>query len=181
MPDPFLDASGVELAAAGSPGSYASLDDNGRKARFGVSYVRSVCAQAGVGFQETSPDEDILAVDCDVKFREANVGVQVKCTSSLTIRGRSASWHLDEGWLRKWSDARLPVYFVLVIVEGDSGAWLTHRRDGTFSHAAAFWRRIVPSELASRINVPKSQRLTVETLGQWRNDMLDCFSPGGMQ
>lgn len=57
------------------------LSVSARKARYGVAYLRSVCAQAGVGLSETSADEDVLAIDCDVKFAEGVVGVQVKCTS----------------------------------------------------------------------------------------------------
>jgi hypothetical protein len=70
----------------------AILDENRRKARFGVAYVRTICAQAGVAFNETSLDEDVLAIDADVKFREATVGLQIKCTSGLSLSGRSASW-----------------------------------------------------------------------------------------
>lgn len=158
---------------------YAFLDTNGRKARYGVSYVRSICAQAGVGFQETSPDEDALAVDCAVEFKEANVRVQVKCTSTLTIAGRRASWPVEPGWVRKWAESLIPVYFVLVIVPaGDPTEWLDHRPAGTLHKTAAFWRRIDPVNLGSRIDVPKKQRLTIETLHTWRTEMLHCFTNG---
>ena len=72
-------------------GSCGFLHLDRRKARYGVSYIRNLCAQAGLRFGETEQDEDVLAVDCEIKYREANVGVQVKCTSSLKIVGRSAS------------------------------------------------------------------------------------------
>jgi hypothetical protein len=52
----------------------ATLDTNRAKSRFGVAYVRAVCSQAGVGFQETSPDEDVLAVDGNVEFEIAPAG-----------------------------------------------------------------------------------------------------------
>lgn len=158
-----------------------TLDPNGQKARYGLSYLRAICAQAGVGMDENSPDEDVLATDCTIKFREGYVCVQVKCTSTLKVKGRSASWPLDEGWVRKWEDCLLPVYFVLVIVPDDSGAWLDHRPGDTVHRAAAFWCRIRPDQLGSRINVPKSQRLTAATLERWHADLIDVFTPGGQQ
>lgn len=173
-----LPASASEPDLPELSGLHASLDANGQKARFGVSYVRGICAQAGVGFTETSPDEDVQAIDGDVKFKEASVGVQVKCTSSLTIGGRSASWPLDPAWIRKWSDALLPVYFVLVIVNKNPATWLSHDENGTTCRAAAFWKRISPADLGARIDVPKRHRLTAETLTIWHRDMLDSFTGG---
>jgi hypothetical protein len=158
----------------------ATLEPNRRKARYGVAYLRSVCAQAGVGMTETSPDEDVLAVDCSIEFFEAPVRVQVKCTSQFAITGRSASWSLDPAWTQVWAKAKVPVYFVLVIVGKDYDSWLEHDVDGTVHRAAAFWRRLVPGELGTRLEIPKSQRLSAETLQHWRRDMLAQFTgPGG--
>src|SRR2546423_1799545 len=79
-------------AMAALSGAWTTLTPEGRKARYGVAYIRSICAQAGVNLQEMSPDEDVLVVDCDIKFPRGNVSAQIKCTGGLTIRGRSASW-----------------------------------------------------------------------------------------
>lgn len=157
----------------------AMLADSARKARYGVAYLRSICAQAGVAMKETSPDEDVIAVDCDVDFVEAPVRVQVKCTSNFTVGGKSASWPLEEGWLRKWEQSLVPVYFVLVIVKKDVNAWLDHPATSTVHRSAAFWRRIRPGELGSTIAIPKAQRLTVATLAQWHADLLESFTGGG--
>ena len=53
--------------------SWSTLSTNGQRARYGVSYLRNICAQAGVGLNETPADEDVLAVDCDVVFPEGSV------------------------------------------------------------------------------------------------------------
>jgi hypothetical protein len=161
--------------------AWATLTLNGRKARYGVSYVRSICAQAGAGFRENEPDEDVLAVDCDIKFAEGNVSAQVKCTSGRTIRGRSASWPVKPEWVKHWQQAVLPVYFVLVIVPGEIGEWIKHDPDeGTFHQTAAYWRRICRDEqIGSSISLPKDQRLQASTLGLWHSDLLDVFNPGG--
>ncbi|SOC47821.1 protein of unknown function [Blastococcus aggregatus] len=157
----------------------ATLLPSARKARYGVAYLRNVCAQAGVGMNETPADEDVLAVDCSVEFAEAPVRVQVKCTSQFTIAGRSASWPLEEGWVRAWSHHLVPVYFVLVIVGSDISCWLDHHAKGTSHRAAAFWRRLPPAVGETRLDVPKTQRLTADTLDIWRRDLLASFSGGG--
>src|SRR5262245_29053064 len=96
--------------------SCATLSAELRKARYGVAYVRSICSQAGVPLSETDPDEDVLAVDCDLKFPEASVRVQVKCTSRWKITGKSISWPVAKAWVQKWDMNELPVYFIVVIV-----------------------------------------------------------------
>lgn len=158
----------------------AILDSNGQKARYGVSYLRNVCAQAGVGLWETPLDEDVLAIDCNVEFREAPVRVQVKCTSSVGIGERSAiRWALKEQWVQKWHDSLIPIYFLVVIVPEDIAAWLKHRADGTFHKTAGYWRRIYPNQLTTAISVPTDQRFTVDTVTVWHSDLIAVFSPEG--
>jgi len=151
-----------------------SLDLNHRKARYGVSYLRAVCSQAGMPVSETAPDEDVLAVDCDVKFEQASVLVQVKCTSRLTIPGKSASVKLEAEWRAKWAKQKLPVYLLLVIVPSKTGEWLRHQDDGTQHATAAYWVRVNGSE-GDSVNVPKSQRLTAATFKTWHSQLLACF------
>lgn len=156
-----------------------TLSANGRKARYGVSYVRNICAQAGLGLNETSPDEDVLATDCDVLFAEGNVRVQVKCTSGLALGGWTKSWSLKPTWLRKWEHSQLPVYFVLVVVPKNEPSWLEHLADGTMHRTAAFWQRVRAEQLDGSISIPKGQRLTAETLNSWHSDLLAVFRPAG--
>src|SRR5262245_41371365 len=111
-------------------------------------------------------------------FAEAMVRVQVKCSSRFKIEGRSASWEVEEHWLRAWSESILPVYFLLVLVPKNLSLWLHHDDQGTFHRTAAFWRRLRPDETLSRVQVPKSQRLTEATLDQWHDDMLAVFRAG---
>jgi hypothetical protein len=163
---------------ASASGVWSTLSTNGQRARYGVSYLRNVCAQAGVGVNETSPDEDVLAVDCDVVFREAAVRVQVKCTSGLTLAGKTKSWKLKPEWLRKWDESLVPVYFVLVVVPKAEPAWLSHPDDGTMHATAAFWQR-VPRSSGKSLSIPKTQRLTADTLDAWHADLLASFAPAG--
>lgn len=164
---------------AGNPTtpSYASLGDKGRKARYGVSYVRNVCAQAGVPFWEIEPDSDVLAVDCQAEFPESPVRIQVKCTSGKKIQGRSASWKLEEGWVRKWEASKIPVYFVLVIVPQKWETWLDHDPKGTYHATGAFWRRVdFGVALKSQLKIDKANRLTMQTLPIWHQDLVSVFS-----
>ncbi|GAA4536419.1 DUF4365 domain-containing protein [Amycolatopsis samaneae] len=172
----------AQLTASLQPPNAASiLRPNGQKARYGVSYLRNVCAQAGVGLNETSPDEDVLATDCDVRFPEGTVGVQVKCTSRLTLGGKTKTWRLKEEWIRKWEQCLLPVYFVLVVVPARHPSWLEHLAEGTMHHTAAFWQRIDTDRLGRSLVIPKAQRLTAETFSIWHRDLLAVFRPGGSQ
>jgi hypothetical protein len=153
-------------------GSILSLDE--RKARYGVAYVRSICSQAGAPMGEPEPGEDVLAVDCFIEFPQADVRVQVKCTSRWTIGGSSLTFPIEKEWTRKWDDCFLPVYFVVVIVPKlEARHWLRHDNEGTFHHTAAFWTRLPPGEVGSSVSVPKNQRLTIATISSWHRDLLE--------
>jgi Domain of unknown function (DUF4365) len=169
-------------AVAAMSEAWATLTPDGRKARYGVAYVRSVCAQAGVSLQEMSPDEDVLAVDCDITFRAgARVSAQVKCTSAFKIRGHSISWPVKTEWVKKWQEHWVPVYLVIVIVPVDAAEWIKHNPvEGTFHQTAAFWRQVLPDEhIGRRISIPKSQRFQSSTLALWHSDFLETFNPAG--
>lgn len=162
------DASSVEATEPSS-----SLSPDGRKARYGLAYVRSICSQAGAPFTETEPDSDVLAIDCSIWFPQGDVRVQVKCTSRWTIGGRSLTFPVEEEWVRKWDENIFPVYFVVVIVPALAARhWLRHDSDGTFHHTAAFWARLPPGEVGVSVEVPKDQRLMVSTISSWHQDLL---------
>lgn len=155
----------------------ATLDANRAKSRFGVAYMRAVCSQAGVGFQETSPDEDVLAVDGNVEFEIAPARVQVKCTGQFRLKGGpTATWPIDESWRQRWKRSGLPVYFVLVIVDPDDQvSWLHHQDEATLHRAAAFWARVDALPDGQNIVVPKAQRLTADTLRLWAEEVEASF------
>lgn len=159
--------------------SISTLNSNGQKARYGVSYLRNICAQAGVGLNENSPDEDVSAVDCEVEFAELPVRVQVKCTSGLSIGARSKSVPIEEKWIEKWRQSLVPVYLIVVIVPKNVADWLDHIDDGTMHRTAAFWERVDRGASLPSVKIPKNQRLTAATLSLWHNDLLAEFKPGG--
>lgn len=159
--------------------AFVTLSPNGCKARYGVSYLQNICAQAGVGLVETRPDEDVLAVDCYVLFECAAVPVQVKCTSRVEVGENPPRWPVEERWLRTWSKHVHPVYFVLVVVDSDRPDWLQHHGKGTAHRAAAYWRRLRQEDQGSKsLTIPKRQRLRAETLATWHQELLAPYTPG---
>ena len=167
---------------APQPSPLGTLSPNGSKARFGAAYVRAVCSHAGVGFTETTIDEDVLAVDGQVDFAISPARVQIKCTGKFRISGgKTATWGAEESWFGKWNQSMIPVYFVLVVVDPDNQlTWLHHQDDGTLHTAAAFWVRVDQLSDQSRITVPKSQRLTADTLTIWASEVSASFGFGNL-
>jgi hypothetical protein len=158
------------------PTSIAPLSANLRKSRMGVAYVRNVCAQAGVGFAETSPDEDAIAVDGLITFRQLEVRVQIKCTSRLALDAESASWPVEPRWVEKWTESWLPVFLILVIVDPQEQFWLEHHTDHTRLRVAAYWCQV--NELrpgGQTLQVPKANRLTRETFFAWKDSARSYF------
>ncbi|MFD6731028.1 DUF4365 domain-containing protein [Micromonospora aurantiaca] len=162
-----------------SASAIATLAANGCKARFGVAYLRAVFSQAGVGFTETSIDEDVLAIDGMVEFEVSVARIQVKCTGKFRINsGETATWPAEQHWWDRWHKSKIPVYFVLVVVDPDhQPGWLDHRPDGTLHRAAAFWVRVDKMSQAAGIKVPKSQRLTADTLRSWAAEVDSGYTP----
>jgi hypothetical protein len=150
------------------------LDPNRRKSRYGVAYLRAVCSQAGVPMDETSPDEDIHAVDCRLNFPEMPVPVQVKCSSRHELGGRDPFVDVTAEWAQKWRQQVVPVRLVLVVVPEDCATWLRHDRDGTWHPTAAFWVAVTGDELG-RVHLPTRQRLTAETIEEWHAEVLAQF------
>ncbi|MBR7829262.1 DUF4365 domain-containing protein [Actinospica sp. MGRD01-02] len=159
----------------------ATLSATAAKGRFGVAYMRAVCSQAGVGFDETEPDGDVLAVDGTIWFAEGPVRVQLKCTGQFRIDGgTTASWEAKPEWREKWNRCLVPVYFVIVMLDPDEqAAWLRHHDTGTHLTAAAFWVRVNQTSESGSVTVPKSQRLHAETLTLWRDDVISGHLSSG--
>lgn len=121
------------------------LDPIQRQARYGVVYMRALASQVGCLFSETAPGEDVLAIDCNIEFPENIVRVQIKTTHQYAVDGQEDhfTYTATPHWIEKWSQSRVPVYFVVVVVPNDSGLWLDHHNGGTqMVRTAAYWVRI---------------------------------------
>ena len=152
--------------------------DNGRKGRYGVAYLRSLAAHAGVGLQETSPDEDIDAVDVTLKFGRASAEVQIKCTSKFKVGVGAATLQLEPDWVEKWTDSLVPVYVVLVKVPSVVGDWIDGKPSSTVHRTVAFGQRFDPAVHATSIRFTRTDRITAETLYDWRDEVYDFHKNG---
>ncbi|WP_025780181.1 DUF4365 domain-containing protein [Brevibacterium sp. VCM10] len=158
---------------------HTARDLTARKGRYGVAYVRDVCAHFGVGMMENSPDEDFNAIDLSINFEINDVRVQVKCTSKTFSGGGSyLNLPVKDDWVRKWSKNPLPAYLVAVSVPTDPKLWIDYdSADLTNHRTAAYWTRIdqlLPGQCTS-IDLPKTNRFTPDTLREWNSKLNDLF------
>lgn len=166
----------VAEAAIGTDPVLPQWDDNTRRGRYGVAYVRAVCAQAGVSLVETSPDEDREAVDGAISLGLGSVNVQVKCTSTSELDAESTTIALKQSWVDSWTQQVLaPTFIIVVRVPPGIPDWIAHLNDGTMHRTAAHWAQFDPAQHTKSISVPRSQRFTIETLHQWRQELVDRF------
>lgn len=160
-----------------APGGFAMPQGSDRRqAWWGVRYVSAICAQAGFAFQETQAESDIYSLDGQIFVKPGlSVSVQVKCTSRPLVRSRS--YTIRPAWRRNWLALDLPGYFVVVSVPPATPDWMSHGSEPWTStlRSAAFWTRIDPLDPQQQtISVHTEQRLTVETLEQWTDDLYEA-------
>ncbi|MEJ7648686.1 MAG: DUF4365 domain-containing protein [Nakamurella sp.] len=165
----------LTMTAAGLPRlspMMSTLELNGAKARYGVSYLESICSAAGVPITESRPDADVRAIDCQVEFPEGNVYVQVKCSAQrISPKAETIRWALDERWIEKWARFADPVYFLIVHIRR-SPVWIDHQAASTVHYAQALWERVDASRLDKAIRVPVANQFTAATLPLWHADLL---------
>lgn len=139
-----------------------------------MTYLRNICAQFGVGLDETSSDEDVHGFDCAVKYRIGSVPVQVKCTSKNFSRDTHLTMPVEDGWKEAWTGYTSgPAYFLVVRVPETAEEWIDHAVDHQTTHrAAAYWERIDKREIGSSIQVQRSNRFSASTLQGWYEDVL---------
>lgn len=159
------------------------LSSNTAQGRYGVAYLRALAAHAEFGFDETSPDEDVRAIDAHVNYSAGNIYVQVKTTyqHDLDMSKESFLYPVKSLWKEKWDQQLLPKYLVVVVVPRELSQRVEHQSNGTLlKDTAAFWVRIDANAFHSplQIRVPKAQRVTQETFRVWENDLLMCFCSG---
>ncbi|MFA5606103.1 MAG: DUF4365 domain-containing protein [Leucobacter sp.] len=150
-----------------------NFSDNGRKGRYGVAYLRSLAAHAGVGLQETSPDEDVDAVDVTLKFGRASAEVQVKCSGQFKVGNNPATLQLEPGWVEKWTESLVPVYVILVKVPSVVSDWIEGKPSSTVHRTVAFGKRFDPAIHKTTMKFVRADRITAETLYDWRDEVYD--------
>jgi hypothetical protein len=160
--------------AGGFVGTLRETDAIGR---YAVAYLRTLAAQAGLGFDETASGEDVDAIDCSLVYPgRARAEVQVKGTTRPFTKGATLSFPVHESWQSKWSELKVPGYFVVVkLWERDCDGWIRHDGQTTCHTATAYWAPIDPTNIPGTIKVTQSSPLTLETLREWAIDVRRRF------
>lgn len=82
-----------------------------------------------------------------------------------------ATLALEPEWVAKWSESYNPVFIVLVKVPSGFQDLLDFRPNVTSHRAVAFGKRFDPVQHQARIKFTKADRLTAETLYDWREQV----------
>jgi len=154
------------------------LSINGRKSRYGVSYLRNICAQAGLAVTETSIDEDVQSVDAKIDFQIGNVYVQIKCIgNSILDSPNDIVIQLKKNWIENWRPIRLPLYIVAVLVEDDyHDKWISHEPTYTTHKANAYWIKFDREIKGKTVRIPRANRLSMDTFNSWSSDLDGAFA-----
>lgn len=158
----------------------APLKPTRAQSRYGVGFLRTLCAQAGYGLTETSPDEDVLAVDCTLDAPAAAIRVQVKCTTgNFTKKDRYMSFWVEDYWRAMWEQNINDAYFVVIRLGFKAqNRWVEHHPQHTQHNAAGYWARIDPQHIPTTIRVSESQRLTHSTFATWERHLVAKYGGG---
>lgn len=162
--------------------SHRTLSSSDAVGRFAVAYVRKVCAHAHVGFEETSPGEDVLALDGKIACSGLDFRVQIKGTTgaSLKMQAGTLSYAIEEKWREKWRQNLLPTYFIYVLLEKPAQSWLQYDPTNTLAGAYALWSRIDNlSPTATHVVFDRTDRFTAKTVGAWHDGVLVAGFGGG--
>jgi len=162
---------------------HKTLDLSAAVGRYAVAYVRKVCAQAHIGFVETSAGEDVIAVDGLIQYPSADLRVQIKGSTgpSLQVQNGQLSFAVEEAWRKKWRRNGLPTYFIYVLMEHDIAAWFAYNPSDTLAGAYALWARVDDlADDATHVFFDRADRFTAETVGAWFQDLNVGYGGGGI-
>lgn len=153
---------------------YQTLDLPGAVGRYAVAYVRKVCSQAHIGFSESSPGEDVLAIDGRIEFPRLDVRVQIKGSTHYSMQKPEGviSVAIEDKWREKWRRNGQPTYFIFVLMESEVDLWFRYDPSNTLAGAYALWERIdnlAPD--ATHVTFDRTRRFTVQTVGAWNEDL----------
>ena len=149
--------------------------DEARKARYGVAYVQTLCAHAGVDFKEGSVDSDYMAIDGTIEYPRVAARVQVKCTSQFKVGNGNMSLPLKPHWVTKWAESATAVFVVVVKVPKSVPDWVEHDSVFTRHRTVAFGKRFEPTVHQTVMAFTAADKLTTETIYDWRQLTYDIY------
>ena len=110
-----------------------------------------------------------MAIDGTVDFARMPVRVQIKCTSQFSVAGSKLTLQLEPSWVKKWTASDTPVFVVVVKVPSDVPGWLDYDVAFTRHNTVAFGRRFVAATDLTAMVFTSSDRLTGESVYDWRD------------
>lgn len=149
--------------------------DEARKARYGVAYMQSLCAHAGVDFKEGSVDSDYIAIDGTIEYPRVAARVQIKCTSQFKVGPGNMSLQLKPGWVEKWSESETAVFVVVVKVPKSVPDWVEHDAVFTRHGTVAFGKRFISADHQSVMTFTAADKVKTETIYDWRQLTYDIY------
>lgn len=154
------------------------MDPDKQKEQFSIAYMYALGAHAGLNPGNFIVDDDSIDMmfqgkGYKAKIRNPQIQLQLKCTSAV---------HMSDGVLKytlkkknyddlRGEDVVVPRYLAVLVVPGDSNAWLVHRDEHMSLHKTCYWYslRMLPESAnvtSVTISIPLEQRLTTTSLLQ---------------
>jgi hypothetical protein len=151
------------------------MDINQKKEQFSKAYVDALAAQIGLSTSEPSVDDDsidltITGKNFQGRFRNPKIDVQLKCTAS----NNGSDLLKFPLKMKNYNDLRggglsCPRYLFVLVVPETPELWLLHGEDHSQFFHVCYWYSLmelpdVTNTSAVVLNIPKSQRLTSESI-----------------
>lgn len=149
---------------------------------FSYAYIHAVAAVAGYSFQAATRQLDIAGIDAiihaigrngTVKSRPLPLYLQVKSSSQDLYRPDYIYYDLsieDYNSLRDDELRASPIILVVVLVPKEKSEWLSNTEEELCLRRCAYWKSlrgdnpITGDQKNTRIKIPRSQQLTVDSL-----------------
>ena len=141
----------------------AVLSDNYRESELSYAYLHALAAICGYTCQK-GPDPDVDSVDAIIGAKRGlSLHVQLKATSSPTIRDDGLHFRLSRKNYDDIRSAFTPTILVVLELPQDPGGWLECDAEGLIMRRCAWWKSLkgFPQiETGSRVIImPESQKL----------------------
>lgn len=99
----------------------------------------------------------------------------MKCTGRFKVGPGAATLVLEPEWIKKWASSYHPVYVVLVKVPSVVSDWIDGEASKTLHRTVAFGKRFDPSVHSDSVKFTGADRLTTETLYDWRDEIYNYY------
>ena len=144
----------------------AVLSDNYRKSELSYAYLHALAAICGYTCQK-GPNPDVNSVDAIIEAKGADLHVQLKATSSPTIRNDGLHFQLSRKNYDDIRSAFTPTILVVLELPKEPDEWLECYAEGLIMRRCVWWKSLkgCPDiETDSKVIVmPESQKLNPDS------------------